>query len=294
MKTITTLALAIAVLVTSLPAHAASRPDRIVVSYVKPKSAEHLPIFERLKVLRFLERFQDFLKPFELPRNLLFKTEGCDGEANAWYEDGAVTICYEYIDEIWKIVPEQTTDWGVAPIDALIGPIFDTMLHEFGHALFEMLKLPVFGREEDAADQVAAYMTLQLGKVEARRLIGGTANAYLAEVKAASTPPTLQQFANEHGTPAQRLFNLLCIAYGADPKVFGDITARGYLPKERAEGCEQEYKQAAFAFETLITPHVNARLARRVMKRSWLPEVTVKVYRRGTPRPAPASVTAPQ
>jgi hypothetical protein len=26
--------------------------------------------------------------------------------------------------------------------------------------------------------------------------------------------PTLQAFSDEHGTPAQRLFNLLCIAYG--------------------------------------------------------------------------------
>jgi Putative metallopeptidase len=28
------------------------------------------------------------------------KTKGCDGESNAWYEDGAITICYEYIEEI--------------------------------------------------------------------------------------------------------------------------------------------------------------------------------------------------
>jgi hypothetical protein len=39
---------------------------------------------------------------------------------------------------------------------------------------FEMLRLPVLGREEDAADQVSAYIMLQLGKVEARRLIGAS------------------------------------------------------------------------------------------------------------------------
>ena len=267
----------------------AARANRIAVSYVPPKNPTHQAIFERLRAVRFLERFQQVLKPFELPRKLLLKLEGCDGEANAWYEDYAITLCYEYIDEIWKIVPEHPTDAGVAPIDALVGPIFDTVLHEFGHALFEILKLPVFGREEDAADQVAAYITLQLGKIEARRLIGGTANAYLTELKAASMPNTLKQYADVHGTPAQRLFNLLCIAYGADPKLFGDITARGYLPPERAESCDEEYRQAAFAFETLIAPHVNQRLAKKVMNKSWLPEPTTKVHRRPGGRPTAQS-----
>lgn len=267
-------------------AQAATRANRISVSYVPPKNPIHQAIYERLRAIGFLERLKEFLSPFRLPRTLQFKLAGCDGDANAWYEDDAITICYEYIDEIWKNVPEQTTEAGVAPIDALVGPIFDTCLHEFGHALFEMLKIPVFGREEDAADQVAAYITLQLGKEEARRLIGGTANAYMTEAKTATAPPTLQQFANEHGTPAQRFYNLLCIAYGADPKLFGDLTAKGYLPQERAEGCDDEYKQAAFAFQTLIGPHIDQKRAKRVLNRMWLPEVTSRVHRRGGARPS--------
>ena len=285
------LAVACAVLVPQFAstAQAAARSNRISVSYVPPKNPIHQAIYERLRAVRFLERLKEFLSPFRLPRTLQVKLAGCDGEANAWYEDDAITICYEYIDEIWKNVPEQTTEAGVAPIDALVGPLFDTCLHEFGHALFEMLRIPVFGREEDAADQVAAYITLQLGKAEARRLIGGTANAYMTEAKAAIAPPTLQQFANEHGTPAQRFYNLLCIAYGADPKLFGDLTAKGYLPPERAEGCEDEYQQAAFAFQTLIGPHIDQNRAKKVLNKLWLPEATSRVHRRGGPRPSPQS-----
>ena len=100
--------------------------------------------------------------------------EGCDGDANAMYGDGVITICYEYVDEFWKnMTKRRRTPAGIAPIDAVVGPLFDIALHEFGHALFDMLKLPVFGREEDAADQVSAYMMLHLGKAEARRLILG-------------------------------------------------------------------------------------------------------------------------
>jgi len=263
------------------PAPAApARPNRISVRYEPPKNPVHQPIYDRLKEERFLEKLRQFLSPVRLPRTLQMKTAGCDGEANAWYEDDAITVCYEYIDAIWKTVPPEATAAGVAPIDALIGPVFDTFLHEFAHAIFEMLKVPVLGREEDAADRVAAYITLQLGKAEARRLIGGTAHAYMTEAKAAPAPPTFQQFANEHGTPAQRFYDLLCIAYGADARLFGDLVAKGYLPRERAEGCEDEYEQAAFAFEKLIGPHIDRRRAKKVLNRNWLPDPPTRVKRR--------------
>ena len=79
-------------------------------------------------------------------------------------------------------------------------------------------------------------------------------------------------FADEHGTPAQRFYNVLCIGYGADPELFADVVEKGYLPKNRAEGCEDEYKQAAKAFKRLIAPHVDRKLARKVHDKSWLPD----------------------
>jgi hypothetical protein len=259
---------------------APARTSRISIAYLPPKNPAHQPIFESLKNARFLEKLQEFLRPFRLPRPLKVQTEGCDGDSNATYGDDEITVCYEYIDELWKNMPTQTTAAGVTPFDALVGPLFDTCLHEFAHALFDMLKLPVFGREEDAADQVSAYMILHLGKTEARRLILGTAYAYKSELEARTAPPTLKEFSDEHGTPAQRLYNLLCIAYGADAKLFGDLVAKGYLPKERADGCTDEYRQVSYAFQKLIGPHIDLVLARRVLDKSWLPGPSTQVLRR--------------
>jgi hypothetical protein len=255
------------------PAEAApAKPNRITIKYVAPKNPAHQPILDRLKRNRGLERLQEFLSPFRLPHTLLIKTEGCDGVSNAWYDEGAVTICYEYIDEIWRNAPKETTAGGVTQVDAEIGPVLDTCLHEFGHAIFDILKIPLFGREEDAADAFSAYIMLQLGKSESRRLIAGVAYAYFTEAKAEKAPPKLQDFSDEHGTPAQRFYNVLCVAYGADPKTFGDLVEKGYLPKDRAEGCEGEYQQAAFAFERLIRPHIDQGLAKKVLQRSWMPD----------------------
>jgi hypothetical protein len=41
---------------------------------------------------------------------------------NAFSNEDSVTVCYEFIDEIWKNAAEKTTPAGIAPIDTLIGP----------------------------------------------------------------------------------------------------------------------------------------------------------------------------
>jgi putative metallopeptidase DUF4344 len=242
------------------------------VAYVPPKDPVHQPIYDRLKDAGALERLQRMLGPFRLPRGLTVKVEGCDGEINAWYADDTVTVCYEYLDYVWENAFKRTRFDGVAQLDVLLGPLFDVFLHEFGHALFHLLDVPLFGREEDAADQLSAYIMLLFGREEARRLILGTAYAYKLEAEDPDEKITFTRFADEHGPPAQRFYNLLCIAYGADAELFGDLVKKGYLPKGRAEGCEGEYAQVRKAFQTLITPHVDLTLARDVLDRSWLPD----------------------
>ena len=90
-----------------------------------PKAPEHQPIFEYVKGSRALEKMQEFLKPFRLPKTLKISARGCDGEADTFYDGGVITICYEYLDELWKNAPAETTSFGLAPIDALLGPLYD-------------------------------------------------------------------------------------------------------------------------------------------------------------------------
>ena len=305
-----------------------SQPQRhpVQVEYVAPTDPKHQLLYELLKGRGVLEKLQQLLSPFLWPRTLTLKLEGCDGEVNAWYENATVTVCYEYLDDVWRNAPKKTTRSGLAPIDAVLGPLYDVFLHESAHALFDLLQVPILGGEEDAADQVSAFIMLQLGKEEARRLILGTAYAYSVEFKPSIVPYVFiglgllliavgalaarlwmigsgavvavfialylaltstygarQQFADEHGTPAQRFYNLLCIAYGADPSLFADLVEKQYLPSKRAEGCADEYRQVAAAFNTLIAPHLDHEIAKTVMNRSWLPDVKTALPRRTGP-----------
>src|SRR5262245_9432088 len=250
------------------------QPNRIDINYVEPKSADYLPLSKLLKERQALEKIRDLLSPLRLPHRLLLETREC-GFPNALSNEDSVIVCYEFIDNIRKNAAETTTPAGLAPIDTLIGPLLDVFLHEAGHAVFAMLKIPVFGREEDAADQFSTYIMLKFDKDEARRLVLGSAYQYKGDLSSPTVTIKQQRFADEHGTSAQRFYNLMCTAYGADPKLFGDVVEKGFLPEQRAVICKREYAQLAHAFETLIGPHIDRALARKLHK-SWLPPVTTR------------------
>ena len=247
-----------------------TKAGQIRIAYAAPPNPVHREIYERMKERHVLERLKDYLRPIRLPGPLLLKFDGCDGESNAWYEpaDHAVTVCYEYIAEVFGNAPTETTAAGVTRDDAIVGPGVEVFLHEIGHALFDMLKVPILGREEDAADQIAAYSLLHFGKDEARRTVVGVAYMYGHEAQGQS--PKMKQFADAHGLPAQRFYNLLCMAYGADPVLFADLVEKKYLPESRAESCADEYKQVTYAVQKLIAPHVDKNLGKKVKTRKWL------------------------
>ena len=252
-------------------ANADAQSNRIGIEYVPPKNPAHQPLYEMLKERRVLEKLQEIFSPFQLPIELTFKTVGCDGASNAWYSRPTVTICYEYLAEIQRDMPKETTAAGVTPADAVLGQFFYAVAHEAGHAMFDLLGVPIFGHQEDAADQFAGYIILQFGKAEARRLIVGAANSYSKYVKNPTVTAPLTAFSDEHGPPAQRYYNLLCLAYGADPVVFADVVDKNYLPKERARLCRGQYGELNYAFHQLIAPHLDRQLAKQVMDKSWLP-----------------------
>jgi putative metallopeptidase DUF4344 len=246
-------------------------PQRIRTEYVQPENPAHQQLYEALQKRQVLEKLKEIFGPFRLPTDLTIKTMGCNGQSNAWYWNSVLTLCYEYLEELRQNVPKTPTDTGVSPEDAMVGQFLYVVAHEFGHAVFALLDVPTFGNAEDNADQFSAYMMLLLGKDEARRLIGGAAYSYRSVMERPNVILPVKAFSDVHGLPAQRFYNLLCIAYGANPEMFKDIVDDKYLPKERAANCAREYYQVRFAFQKLIVPHVDKELANKALQMDWLP-----------------------
>jgi Putative metallopeptidase len=255
--------------------------SQVDYAYVEPNNAEYRLIYERLKARRVLEELRAFLAPLQLPRKVLVKIEQCN-ELGRLYQPGEpVTICYEYIARLEelaaKIPADGKTQRGVSREDAVVGAFVQVVLQQMSSAVFEILDVPLWGREEDAADKLAGFLMLQFGAETARKLLNGA--AYFFE--ASDRTWTGSDFSDIRGTEAQRFYNYLCIAYGGDKKSFNDFVegqrARGpgrqridLLPQDRAVRCSNEYLDLKWNFDRTIMPSVNDDLLQKVLVRIWL------------------------
>jgi hypothetical protein len=233
------------------------------VLYQVPKAPEAQAIYREMRARRLLEGLRETLSIVRLPRPLTLRLAECDGDVDAWYapETQSVTVCYEFIQEVQDRAPKDTSPAGVTRHEAVVGPVAQVFLHETGYALFHLLDVPVLGREEDAADQLAALILLRLEPAQARQIIDGS--AYLFASYAAEEKPGQDELADDHSLFRQRLYSLLCLAYGSDRRAFRYLVDRGDLPEERARNCAAEYDQAAFALGRLLRSYLRGGSAER-------------------------------
>jgi hypothetical protein len=231
-------------------------------------------VHDRIRERKLLERYAQFLAPLRLPTTLRLITKQCD-EMNAFFSprENSITMCLEYMRGFEASAPGGTTEEGISRDDAIIGSVVATLLHETGHAIFHILRIPVLGREEDAADQVAAFVMLQFGDQVALTTVKGSLWKWRnwGVPLGRKTTSLVQQsiYADSHSTAQQRFITFLCIAYGGKPKVFQPLIDAGFMPKGRAAACANDYKQAERAFEKTVLPHIDRDLMAKVQSATW-------------------------
>jgi hypothetical protein len=242
---------------------------RVMIDYIDPmlRFPRSQATLDRLRKRQVLEELSMFLSPLRLPRVLRIRTKSC-GVVNAFYDrtEWAISLCYEFYEHLEQIAPQTTSPQGYTRDEVVVGGFIDAIFHELGHALFDILQVPVFGREEDAADQLSAFLMLQFGEDVARTTIKGAAFTYLND----RNPRSRAEYAGEHGTDAQRFFNYVCLAYGGRPEAFRSYVDSGVLPKARANGCAREYQLVLRAFTKTILPHIDVELMKKVQSEKWL------------------------
>jgi hypothetical protein len=269
---------------------AANAQSNIVTKYDEPTDPQYRGIYDSLVRQHVLERLERFLAPLRLPNQLTIRMAQC--EQNAAYRPyqpgGEVTICYQFVKKVEDaaVKPGSAGALGVVAVPReaiIIGPIVEEVLHDVALAVFDKLQIPVWGRPEDAADHVAALIMLQFGPEVARTTILGTAwFLFWAE----QNPDYSSRYFNDVRPPLrQRYYNILCIAYGADPVTFSMLRPlnRSELPTDlpalTAAACgyryaaaghpnefEGQYEKLAAAFKTLILdPYVDPVLLKQVL-----------------------------
>jgi putative metallopeptidase DUF4344 len=236
------------------------------VAYQDTTKPELAPLAAKMKERRVLEGAAEMLSALKLPRTLTLKAESC-GESNAWYDPqtDVITFCYELVRDFVKSAG-TSGKFNLTPEQAVVGPFLFIVLHETAHAVFAVLAVPVLGREEDAADQVAAYAATQLGGDFAERML--RAAAFMYDTDSSARKPGEDDFADVHGLDRQRFYNVLCLAWGSDPKRYAFAKELGKLPDDRAEGCADEYHQVRYAVQTLVRKNVDPKEVERIRQKA--------------------------
>ncbi|MEL6596866.1 MAG: DUF4344 domain-containing metallopeptidase [Pseudomonadota bacterium] len=115
--------------------------------------------------------------------------------------------------------------------------------HELGHALIDIMELPVFGQEEDAADVLSVLLIDAFYDEETAQAIAyDAAFGFLGEAQERGDDEV--PYWSVHGPDEQRYYNLVCLFYGANPDERDDLAADLELPDERAEYCPDEFALA--------------------------------------------------
>jgi hypothetical protein len=249
---------AMLLLVSTLSTDAAHGQASGFVAQVLPASnaARYGNLVNWFERTRYLDNMAAGLNArFQLPSVVAVGAAEC-GRTNAFYnaQHRAILICYELVDDIIReFRHDGLTD--TQRDQAIVGAMSFILYHEVGHALIDVYDLPITGREEDVADQVATYILSESDPMSA---------FWAAQYWIQSGDPgdtglfkgffrSRIQFADEHSVDEQRFFNVLCWTYGADPR--GRAYLLGALPAARAQRCPSEYRRMSLAFNTLLSSH---------------------------------------
>lgn len=125
--------------------------------------------------------------------------------------------------------------------------------HEMGHALIDIVELPIFGQEEDAADVFSIFMIdATYEDAKAAELAYDAAFGFLREAEMREAEGQEIAWWDTHGIDEQRFYNTVCLFYGADPEAREEFAREFDLPEERAEYCPLEYDAAADSWGSVL------------------------------------------
>lgn len=125
--------------------------------------------------------------------------------------------------------------------------------HEMGHALIDIVEIPIFGQEEDAADVFSIFMIdASFDEKQAEELAYDAAFGFLGEAQVRDAEGQEIAWWDTHGIDEQRFYNTVCLFYGADPEAREAFAKEFDLPEERAEYCPLEYDAAAESWGAVL------------------------------------------
>ncbi len=117
--------------------------------------------------------------------------------------------------------------------------------HEMGHALIDIMELPVLGLEEDAADVLSVVLINELWEAEdSEKKVRAAAGFWAQSAAEWAGSGEAPDYGGVHSPDERRYYTYVCLYYGADPEARQSLAADLSLSEDRAESCPDEYQLA--------------------------------------------------
>lgn len=126
------------------------------------------------------------------------------------------------------------------------------LYHEVAHLLVDQLNLPVLGREEDAADNMATWTLLSKHTREAEQALADAAKGWILSGVAYDSGGVESDYAAAHTLDKQRAYQIVCLMVGSDDKAFQPIANDYALDRDRQDTCYFDYELVKRSFEGLL------------------------------------------
>lgn len=226
------------------------------VVFEKTSSQLEASIKNEIKKSHFVEDFADFInEQFKLNQPLYLVIGEQDGPLYD-PESNKILIPYLFIEEIKsRFQNAKYAESGVSVNDATLDALMHTLFHELAHALIWTYELPVLGKEEDAADNLATVLLIEYFEDGAEIAISA---ADLFDLESADRAVLEDEdFWDEHSLDDQRFYSTMCLVYGSDPDTYSNLKTELGFTEQRAELCIVEYESVSRSWFDVLEPHMH-------------------------------------
>ena len=195
----------------------------------------------------------DLENTFQLPQPILIRFTS--GKPGPLYYQGVINMTYEFLLSNHEIIAAtgyaETEDELVL---TLLNLVEFVLYHEVGHALVDMLDLPVLGKEEDAVDGFAAVVAsafdLDVVALTAADIFNLNTSIQVSnEISPAA-------FWDSHSLDQQRMYSIICMIYGSNPNAYSSLLNDVGMPSEKEAECVYSFQETSRNWIRLIADYI--------------------------------------
>lgn len=194
---------------------------------------------------------------YHLPEPITLKLIcASDDDPGPYYdpETREVVIPYTFRKYVLENLKRQQYSEDVEELNIVADDVvLHTIYHEIGHALVDILNLPITGKEEDAVDELSTL--LLLATYEDGDEVAISAGEFFGIESFGEEEVSEEQLYGIHSLDQQRFFNILCLVYGENPDARADLFDGLDIDEERADICIEDFERRQAAWDELLEPY---------------------------------------